>query len=215
MMSPTATTSSAYCSRRAAPRFGSQGPWRRHWKCSRSGAPTCSSRTSGCIDHEDTQTVQGGCVVTVGGRADLRVPAFDLARGPWHEQRELDREDRALARSGTLRVDAPAVQLDDVAHDGQAEPEAPVGTGRRAVRLLEALEDARQELRPDALARVAHGDLDVRVEPFEHHLDAPALRRELDGIGEEIPRDLLQPLGVACDRTSFRVEDRLHPDVLR
>jgi len=30
---------------------------------------------------------------------------------------------------------------------------------------------------------------------LSNHLHAPALRRELDGIGEEIPRDLLQPLG--------------------
>src|SRR5438093_1432400 len=85
-----------------------------------------------------------------------------------------------------------AVQLDDVADDGQPESEAAVEPGRTAVGLLEPLEDVGQEGRADALPGVAHRDLDVGVDPFQHDLHAPALRRELDGVREQVPDDLLE-----------------------
>ena len=70
--------------------------------------------------------------------------------------------------------DRPAVQLDQVAHDGEAEAEAAVRRVVVGVGLPEAVEDVGQELRPDALARVADRDLDVRVDALQPDLHAPA-----------------------------------------
>ncbi len=61
-------------------------------------------------------------------------------------------------------VDRAAVQLDDVADDGQAEAEAGVRPRRAAVRLPEAIEDERQDVGGDPFAGVGHHDLDVRVD---------------------------------------------------
>ena len=49
-----------------------------------------------------------------------------------------------------------AVQLREVLHDRQAEPEAAVFARDRAVRLAERIEDVRQKLRRDAAAFVAN-----------------------------------------------------------
>ena len=56
---------------------------------------------------------------------------------------------------------APAVQLDQVAHDGETEPEAAVRARGAAVGLAEALEHVRQELGRDAAARI--GDAQFQI----------------------------------------------------
>src|SRR6185369_11986379 len=73
-------------------------------------------------------------------------------------QREADDELAALARPVALRLDPAAVQLDEAAHQRQAEPEAALRTDARALHLGEGLEDLRQHLRGDADAGVAHPD---------------------------------------------------------
>ncbi len=75
--------------------------------------------------------------------------------------------------------------------------------------MRETLEDVRQEFRRDAFARVADADLDVRVDARQHELHAPALRRELHGVGDEIPDDLLQPIRVAVHGHTERLDDGL------
>ena len=112
-------------------------------------------------------------------------------------QRQPHAERRALAFAGAGRVHRAAVHLDDVADDGEAQPET-AGLSRRAsVGLAKALEHMRQEIRPDADARVADDDLDVRVHAFEAHLHAAVLRRELHRVRHEIPDDLLQTTWIA------------------
>ena len=112
-------------------------------------------------------------------------------------------------------MDRAAVQLDDVADDRQAQAEA-AGLARRAgVGLAEPLEHERQELRLNADAGVADDDLDVRVDALEPHLHAAALRRELDGVRQQVPDHLLQAIGIAGDRADARIEQRLHPHALR
>ena len=59
---------------------------------------------------------------------------------------EPDAERGAAARSGAVGRDGPAVRLDQMADDREAEPEPAVDAGRRGVRLAEALEDVRGEL---------------------------------------------------------------------
>ena len=98
------------------------------------------------------------------------------------------------------------MQLDQVAHDAEAEPEAAVRPRAGAVCLPEPLEDVRQELCADPLARIAHGELDVRLGAPEVDVDAPAFGRELDGIRQEVPDHLLEARGVARDVLRSRRE---------
>ena len=63
---------------------------------------------------------------------------------------EAGAETASLAR----RLDPPAVELDDVANDGEAETEASVQPGDRAVALRKTVEDERQELRLNALTGI-------------------------------------------------------------
>src|SRR5439155_18345318 len=61
----------------------------------------------------------------------------------------------------------------------------------------------------DALARVAHRELEIRACGPEPQLDAPVLGREVDRVREEVPRHLLEALRVAPDRVDPRM-DCLH-----
>ncbi len=47
---------------------------------------------------------------------------------------------------------------------------------------------------------------DLRLAALERHLDAPAARRELDGVRQEVPDDLLQAIGVAGDRPGVGIQ---------
>jgi hypothetical protein len=48
----------------------------------------------------------------------------------------------------------------------------------------------------DTFSCVADHNLHMRVDSFEPHLHAPALGRELDRIGKQVPHDLLQAVEV-------------------
>src|SRR4029453_3455332 len=94
-----------------------------------------------------------------------------------------------------------------MAHDGQAQAETAVPPGRRAVGLLESSKNVRQKFRPDPLAGVAYGDSSISAFRFQPRLDVPAAGRVFDGIGEQIPNDLLQAAGISRDRPPCGTED--------
>src|SRR5436853_440003 len=96
-----------------------------------------------------------------------------------------------------------AVQRPSTSRAWAAEPA--VRSGRARLTLLEPLEDEGQCLGPNALTVVGDRDLDVRVDPFEHHLHPATLGSELDGVREEVPHHLLQPFGVAQYRPDVAV----------
>ena len=80
-----------------------------------------------------------------------------------------------------------AVHLDDVADDRQPEPEA-AGLARRAgLRLAEPLEHVGQEVGRMPMPVSLTDDFDVRVDALQPDLDAARLRRELDGVGQQVP----------------------------
>src|SRR5690348_14178964 len=76
------------------------------------------------------------------------------------DQWQLHAEGRAMALSVATRFDRAAVQLDELAHDGEAQAEPAALTRRGAVGLTKAFEDVRQELRIDPLSGV--GDTQMR-----------------------------------------------------
>ena len=61
----------------------------------------------------------------------------------------------------------------------------------------------------DANAAVADADLDMRVHAFETHLHAPFFRRELHGVRDQIPDDLVQPSRIAGHGADPWVDHRL------
>src|SRR5581483_1600146 len=65
----------------------------------------------------------------------------------------------AAALAAALRLHGSRMQVDQMAHDRQPQPDAAVPPADGAILLAEALEDVRQELRLDALAGVRDTDL--------------------------------------------------------
>jgi len=83
-----------------------------------------------------------------------------------------------------LGPDAPAVRLDDVSGDRQAQ--AGSTTGARTVSPEETLENARQVVARDTGTVVGHFDHDVAAEPTRAHPNVSLRRRELDRIVQQI-----------------------------
>jgi hypothetical protein len=84
-----------------------------------------------------------------------------------------------------------------VTHDRKPQTEAAGLPGCPDLGLPKPLENIRQEVRADTHTGIADDDLDVRIHSFQPHLDATALRRELHRIGQQVPDDLLQAIGIA------------------
>src|SRR5262245_55311686 len=95
-------------------------------------------------------------------------------------QGERHREHRAPPRPLAVRGDGASVKRDDMADDGEPEPETT--RAATALSLTEAIEDVRQQRRLDAGAGVTHRDDDLAALSYEPELDrdAAAGRRELD-----------------------------------
>jgi hypothetical protein len=107
-------------------------------------------------------------------------------------QRQVDLEQRA-APGGLGDGDLAAVEVHEVARDGEAEAGAPLLAGGGAVGLAEPFEDEGAGGRRDAGAAVAHRkDGAVAFGP-QRHGDAAAGGRELEGVGQQVehhPLDL-------------------------
>ena len=128
---------------------------------------------------------------------------------------ELDAK-RRPATCGALDDDPPAVQLDELADQGQTDSGALVGAPFPALDAVEALEDARQlGLRdPDA------GVLDLQDEALgllpEPHRDLSPVR-ELERVRDEVRDDLLPHVAVDPRRLRQRrtVDRQAHAQLVR
>src|SRR5262249_51304830 len=119
-----------------------------------------------------------------------------------------DGEAGALALPLAGGADASPVHLDEVTHDGQAQAEAAVNARAAAVRLAEPLEEVGQEIRPDPRSGVLDGQMGPVAVTDQPDVDLAPRRGELDGIGEEVADDLLEPSRVAGHRPGRGVEVR-------
>jgi hypothetical protein len=82
-------------------------------------------------------------------------------------------------------------------------------------RLHEAIENPREDRRIDTNPRVADRDFDVRLHALELETDRPALRRELQGVGQQVPDDLLETAGIREQRWRTPVKRFRDRDLLR
>ena len=103
------------------------------------------------------------------------------------------------------------MHLDQVAHDGESEAQASLHARAGAVRLAEAIEHVGQEIECDSHAGIGDHDLDMAVPPLQADGHLSLARRELDGVGEQVPHHLLQAIRVAVEvaRLVAQVEDDL------
>ena len=141
------------------------------------------------IDDEDTNTMQIDDLLI---RAIRCRPAFG---GNANRYLETERRSRANSRAG--RDDVPAVRLNNGAHQRESQSKSAMGARDAAVLLPKTIEDVRKERGIDAAPGVAHTDLRDAVLRAEAGLDAPPLRREFDGVRQQIPHGLLQPIRIA------------------
>ena len=107
-------------------------------------------------------------------------------------QRQAHTKGRAFTCTLAESLDGAVVRFRKVSHNRQPDAQAGMTFTGPGFLLAEAIEQARQKLRTDALTRV--GDFNL-VEPtvdFGDDIDPAILRRELDGVAQQIPYDLLQ-----------------------
>jgi hypothetical protein len=151
----------------------------------------------------------GGLAVGTRRRQRQHRAGHERAR----RQRRVRRDDRSVGGGvetqpqgegaalvhGALDADLAAQRAGQLAADRQAQPGAAVGAAGGAIGLLEGLEDDRQ---------LVLGDADAGIDDAEGHdvlagpLDAqrhPALRGELERVGQQVAQDLLEALLVSDD----------------
>src|SRR5262249_29724635 len=105
---------------------------------------------------------------------------------------ELHLERRAFARR-RLHPDAAAVHLHDLLGDGEAETRATLGLGKRAVDLVELLEDPSLLVKGYAGPGVRHRDGEMAVPRARGDADLAGVG-ELDGVANEIEQHLCEAL---------------------
>src|SRR5262249_61709295 len=100
-----------------------------------------------------------------------------------------------------------AMHFDQAPHHGQPQSKTS-GTGplpsRRAA-VAEAIKYQGQNFRADPFAGVADGKPQVAASAFRAHLNVAAGGRESDRVGNQVPDDLVQTIGVAGDYSGLRV----------
>ena len=97
------------------------------------------------------------------------------------------------------------MHLDELAHEGQADAQAPFRAALMGSHLREQLKDMRQIGRGDADSCI--GDADNRLTAFAGNtqLDPPARIRVLGRVRQQVRKHLCQPVEVAVDAKLFAV----------
>src|ERR1044072_1358926 len=99
----------------------------------------------------------------------------------WNRERE-----RGAAAYFGLDADFAAVELDELARDVEAEAGALLAARGAGACLRVLVEDVVEVFARDADARVLDRDADERVLARRAQTDVPALRRELQGVRDEV-----------------------------
>src|ERR1043165_2721057 len=131
------------------------------------------------------------------------------------QQRKRRRKCCAFANAVAVCGNSPAVKLNQMAHDRQAQTKTTKTPGRRTVRLTKTIEYAREKLRSDSLARITDRYRRVRIVLRDADVNLAVVWRELHRVGQEVPDDLLHPRGVGGDRAQSRPGPVVESDSLR
>ena len=83
------------------------------------------------------------------------------------------------------------MQGDEMARDGQAQPQSAVHAGGGRILLPERLENMRHELRRDALAGIGDRQLRLGIRCRQSNRHLAVGRRELDGVRQQVQDDPL------------------------
>ena len=157
------------------------------------------------IDDEDVKAAEIGEGCGRLGRGGWR-PGVLVRVAVHGGEGEGDGEGGALGGAGTGRLDGSAVQFDERFHESKAEAEAAVTAGHGGFGLAEAGKKLGEEVGGNALAGIDDGDFDVRIDAAKEDLNPPAARREFDGIGKEVPQDLLEAVRIAGDGATLGIK---------
>ena len=96
------------------------------------------------------------------------------------------------------------------------EPEPQPGTHLRIViSLAKPIEDEWQKFRRNAHAVVGYADFHIVLFVSNGDFYTPAGRGEFNGIRQQIPNDLLQPVWISIDEFSDLCKTRYDADILR
>src|SRR6185295_7950447 len=79
----------------------------------------------------------------------------------------------------------------------QSQSQATMLSGNRAIGLLETIKYEGQEFGANAFTSVGHGQLRHAISPLNLDSYIPAFRRKLNAVRQQVPDDLLQPLGIS------------------
>src|SRR6185437_12040258 len=105
----------------------------------------------------------------------------------------------SVTQAGTARLDAPTMQLQHAAHEGQADPESPARTRQRAVDLREQIEDPLELLRCQADTVVTHAQDGLVILLRDLQCNVAAVLSVFGGVLDEVRDDLFQPNRIAVD----------------
>src|SRR5690606_18591986 len=139
-----------------------------------------------------TNAVAWPFVESLVGRLSLRMRG--LFRG-WRE-REKDHELAPLAVPLAPRLDGPAVEMDEIPHQGEPDPKTAASAAVPSVDLGEHVEDPLQHLGRDSDPVVLHRDADGSFVGFDGEPDPTAWARVLRGVVEQVREDLCQSDGI-------------------
>ena len=106
------------------------------------------------------------------------------------------------------------MQLDEPLREREAEAGPFAGALRGPACLLELLEDPLLVLRSDADTRVTDGHDHIAVAPARRDPYTPPVRRELDGVREQVEKHLLHLARVGLDEIDVRCDVERHRDAV-
>ena len=89
------------------------------------------------------------------------------------------------------------MQFDKLTHDGQANAHSSMLPRAGGVGLPETVKNIRQEFLGNACTRIDNPELDMRIGLFQNDLNRSVFGCELDRIRQQIPNDLLNPVGIS------------------
>src|SRR5882724_7596049 len=100
-------------------------------------------------------------------------------------------------------LDAATVQLHQLPGYGKPKPKATVTACSAGLGLPEAVEHVRKKLLADADTRVSHPDFHHVAIAARVHFDTATGGSEFDGIAQQVPHNLLDPVRVGANDTDI------------